>query len=339
MSQSIARISTLAAARVIEAAEHLAIAGYGSRSVLARDKKAADAAGEAYCQYHGEAMQSVGFDPSDAHDVLQYMRVIPRCGCPDHTDSTPGMAMGFERDKHGRWPHYRDGIRVHCRFTQIGKRQSHQFSSPVDAIVRDALHEWEKISGLRFIMVDSPDKANITMIDGQIDGPQGTLAWSMLPWKGIGANDRLTNNQTGSSQLYDGFESWNDIVGQGVTLKWVIFHEIGHALGWGHSDDRRDAMFAAYIPGRSASLPGPLERQVASEDYPGPVWTPDVPKPPEEPPAGPKGRNVRVRGVFYGDAKPVLTGTLTILNVEGVVIGEHEPLPMNETPLPKWPNK
>jgi hypothetical protein len=307
VSQCIPRLATLAAARVVQAAEHLSLAGYGERDALLNSGKRLQTATRKYLDYHADAIESVGRDPEDPRDVLAYMVETPRCGCPDLMEPRPADGiLRFERGRHGRWPHYQQGIRVHWSFSQIGRRQNHAFSrGTVDEAVRRGLRHWELISGIRFVVVADRSQANISMVDGREDGPQGTLAWSMLPHKGITANHHLHNTRTNTTQLYDWDERWTDSPAGNISLEWVVFHEVGHALGWGHSPDRNDAMFAAYLPGRP-SLPGQTERRVASEDYPGPPLQP-TPNPPGNPPPGtpPGGKgsgSVRLtNGIFAGE--------------------------------------
>lgn len=329
MSQSVPRIATLAAARVFEAAEHLSIAGYGDRSALLDSPRRLQTATRRYLDYHRGAMESVERDPSDPRDVLAYMTTMPRCGCPDHMEPIPrDGVMRFERGRHGKWPHYKQGIRVHWSFSQIGRKQNHSFKrGTVDDAVSRGLRHWELISGIRFIVVNDRSQANISMTDGREDGPQSTLAWSMLPYKGIKADHHLSNDQTRTTQLYDWDERWTDDPGGNISLEWVVFHEVGHALGWGHSPDRNDVMFAAYIPGRK-NVPGQTERKVASEDYPGPplVDAPDDPPPPPDdppPPSGNRNGTLRLKG------RLVRQGHSARLAVAftGTFMGDYEPLP------------
>lgn len=319
---NIARLSSLVAVRAAQAIQHLEFAGYGARDVLINDRDAFDWATDRYVAYHGEAMDSLGFDRADESSVLQYMITVPRCGCPDHCGpAVDPLVRRFERGRHGKWSHYREGIRVHVNFRTIGTRPTHRFADKVFASVVEGLRHWERISGLRYRIVESIGEANISMIDGQIDGPQNTLAWSLLPNIGIRPTDHLRHPQTGTTQLYDINESWNDDPRGGISLGKVVFHEVGHANGWGHSPYRHDWMFAGYIPG--APGPGPTERQVAMEDYPG---TPlDDSKPPEPgPPTGPTG--LRLNGVFAGNARMAVPGLLNLLFVDGSFNGEAQPL-------------
>lgn len=298
---SILRLSSLASIRVLEVAEHLAVAGYGSRSTLAKDKSLLDRTAGRYRKFHQQNIRAWGYDDADPRDVFDYMMTVPRCGCPDWMPGSFGPEKRFEIDKHGRWQNYREGIRIHWAFSQIGTRASHTFRQPVAASIDFALRFWEQVSGLRFRLVEQRGESNISLIDGREDGPTNTLAWSLLVPKGFSPKDHLTHPRTGTTQLYDWDERWtDDASSSGIHLGLVAAHELFHACGFGHSADPADVMFPSYTPGRHLK-PGKTEASVAATEYPGEPLRPDQPSPPTNPGTPKRGTVRLVNGMFSGD--------------------------------------
>lgn len=96
-----------------------------------------------------------------------------------------------------------------------------------DEVIQRAYSTWGSACPLKFVKA-SPGLAGEIIKDfGPIDGRSGTLAWSGL---GMGGNGV-------TQQKYDTSEDWARIV------LAVLIHEIGHALGLPHSNDRDSIMF------------------------------------------------------------------------------------------------
>lgn len=147
-----------------------------------------------------------------------------------------------------------------------------------------AFARWEAVCGIRSQFTNNPNTADIIIGTGPIDQPGGTLAWSELPCGGHGT----------LNQKYDTLESlWSihDGPGQGVDIVRVATHEIGHALGMGHTDVPGSLMQPTYsdsvwVPTAAWDIPEAVKRY-------GPPGTPPPP-----PPTGGKKIELLVNGVL-----------------------------------------
>ena len=122
--------------------------------------------------------------------------------------------------------------------------------------VREAMAEWESVSGLSLIEVPAGGDIEVSWGCGAesgpyaFDGPGGMLAKATLPLPNLGA-------YAGNVYLDDD-ENW---VAQAPTapypeqvyLKSSVMHEIGHALGLNHSDHSDALMWATYAGMRGLS--------------------------------------------------------------------------------------
>uniref|UniRef100_A0A4W3HQZ3 Peptidase metallopeptidase domain-containing protein n=1 Tax=Callorhinchus milii TaxID=7868 RepID=A0A4W3HQZ3_CALMI len=149
----------------------------------------------------------------------------PRCGYPDVKSFT--LFGGSPR-----WPRNTVTYRYSC-FANIDVSES-------DQAIAEAFKVWSDVTPLKFLKRNSGN-ADIVIFsaadhgDGgnsRFDGRNGVLAHAYAPGRGIGGDTH-----------FDAAERWS-LTSNGINFFLVAAHEFGHALGLGHSNDRR-----ALIPG------------------------------------------------------------------------------------------
>lgn len=185
---------------------------------------------------------------------------LGHCGCMEHA--------GFEE---GNWPlPCRTEITVSFAIDQIDE-------ALFKRSLRRGLRYWEDVIDVRFVILPHFTKeARIWITDAALPG--STLAWSFL-----------ANNSCGSSleQRYDTLVDWNEDY-----LTATIVHEVGHALGITHSDDRDDIMYPSITMNTIKPSAGDVRRAVAIGYHKRISPLPPIPDPPTpepEPPKPPKG--------------------------------------------------
>jgi uncharacterized protein YraI len=157
------------------------------------------------------------------------------------------------------------------------------------AAAQQAIEAWDEVSGLSLEPV--PQDGDIVLLwasgyhgDGfPFDGPGGILGHTFYPLEYLGA-------WAGDVHL-DMDEQWTlDAPNDDQThLPTTVMHEVGHALGLGHSRDPEALMWAEYdgirtlaaddIAGIQA-LYGPPEPEPEPEPEPSPTPPPESPEPP-----------------------------------------------------------
>jgi hypothetical protein len=128
--------------------------------------------------------------------------------------------------------------------------------------VEAALAEWSKVTSLKFTKVASVDTSNLKFKFENIDGPSNKLAVGFGPTNGWVAFDE---SETWRVPVEWGYNPGSSTTG--IDLITVATHEIGHALGLGHSDAVQSIMEAVYP--MNGSNTNSEHRWVSADDVAG----------------------------------------------------------------------
>ena len=174
-------------------------------------------------------------------------------------------------------------------------------------LVREAFALWANETSLTFTETSSPNEADIVIgwAEGEhgdgdpFDGPGDVLAHASYP-------NPYTDRQV--FLHFDDSERWVDSASQNVDLLTVAAHEIGHALGLGHSNDPDALMYPSYSEphrflGRD-DIAGIQSLYGLASEAPS---APEQPQPNETPPQSP-GNDADGDGLADSD-ETLITGT------------------------------
>jgi hypothetical protein len=153
-----------------------------------------------------------------------------------------GMAVAqYVRVGHGWSPDFSGHVNLGYFFGELTGKVP---NATVTAEVLRAMDQWSKVARVQFVAASSASALQSIAVkfavrdhgDGfPFDGPSGILAHTFYP----------TNPEPIAGDLHlDGEEGWH--AGTNVDVYTVALHELGHALGLGHSDQPGAIMYPYY---------------------------------------------------------------------------------------------
>ncbi|ESN95249.1 hypothetical protein HELRODRAFT_193602 [Helobdella robusta] len=167
---------------------------------------------------------------------------IPRCGIPDIISDEGSDDEKREIAKRYNTPGYKwtkNQLKWKMQNFWYADRMS---ESTQRQAITDAFALWSQVVPLDF--QETTGKADLNLkfstrnhgdgAENAFDGPNGVLAHAYFPENG--------------ELHYDAEEDWTDGVNKGINLKIVTAHELGHAIGLGHSNVQ-GALMAPYYAG------------------------------------------------------------------------------------------
>ena len=147
------------------------------------------------------------------------------------------------------WSIMPDGTNLGGIPSNLNATLNNKLGSSWASVLSDAFAEWEAVTNVNFVQVPddgaafgsgnyqqgSSEYGDIRI--GSLAQNANILAFTMLPPSANGGSDA-------GDILLNSVQAWN--VGSNYDLETVLVHEIGHALGMGHSTDVNAVMYPYY---------------------------------------------------------------------------------------------